>query len=454
MPHQSRLPFEMKAPQRGPQEWFRFENKANTDTTDIYIFGRIGDSFWDDSATSAQSFVDEMKKVKTDKISVHLNSPGGEIFDGLAIYNTLKQSDKEVTVKIDALAASAASFIAMAADPGKLLVARNAVMMIHDGSGIAFGNAATMREMADTLDMLSDNIADIYSQRAGGSVEYWREAMKMETWYTGAEAKNANLADATFEDADESAEKAAASFDLSVYNYAGREQAPSPSVIHNRIKSMMNSAKEATVAGPTPKAHVEATPASGEPVVEQEVEETGEEVEETPAAGANGDGQPVPGTQPAPVQNNTAQFAVMINGERVTDAVRIQAYINSMEAAQTEARNTARRDFVENLCNTNRLPATQLDATVEFAQELSDKQYESWTAQWTNAASLPLLAQHGGGSITQHGAQQNSGSTEPSDVETATEIVKHHQNAGRSKEFIMSTESYKKVISANPDFKL
>lgn len=126
-------------------------------------------------------------------VHVHINSPGGDVYDGLAIYHTLKHSTANVIVHVDGLAASAASFIAMAGN--EVIMGRNSRMMIHDASTIVYGNAADMRETADWLDEESDNIADIYAQRAGGDVGDWRATMIGEKWYSASEAIDAGLAD-------------------------------------------------------------------------------------------------------------------------------------------------------------------------------------------------------------------------------------------------------------------
>jgi hypothetical protein len=128
---------------------------------------------------------------------VHINSPGGDVFDGIAIYNALANHAASVTTYIDGLAASAASFIAQAGSPVK--IARNASMMIHDAEGICVGNCAAMLEMADLLDAASNNIADIYS-RSGGTVPQWRDRMKATTWYhNGQDAVDAGLANEVYE---------------------------------------------------------------------------------------------------------------------------------------------------------------------------------------------------------------------------------------------------------------
>lgn len=167
-------------------DWYRIENSA--DLTQVHVYDDIGNG-----GVSAKSFLADLAGIKG-PIELHLSSGGGEVFDGIAIYNSLKQRGN-VAIVIDSLAASIASVIAMSADTGKLSIARNATMMIHDGFGMTVGNAADMRQMADLLDKTSDNIATIYAERTGRPANEWREAMKTETWYSADEAVNAGLAD-------------------------------------------------------------------------------------------------------------------------------------------------------------------------------------------------------------------------------------------------------------------
>jgi len=203
----------------GRNDWFRIENSAtNSDTTKIYIYDEIGYF-----GVTASDFVRELQNVKTQNIDLHLNTPGGDVFDGVAIYNALLNHRATVTTYVDSLAASAGSFIAMAGDTR--YIAKTAQMMIHDAHGLAIGNATDMRELADLLEMHSDNIAGIYADRAGGTTASWRKSMKAETWYTAAEAVKANLATSIL---DASGNTQNNSWDLSVYNFAGREKAPEP----------------------------------------------------------------------------------------------------------------------------------------------------------------------------------------------------------------------------------
>jgi ATP-dependent Clp endopeptidase proteolytic subunit ClpP len=167
--------------------WYNIKNLSN-EVTEIYIYDEIG--YY---GVTAADFVAELNAVNAGRITLRINSPGGDVFDGLAILNALRQHAAIVDVVIDGIAASAASFIAMAGNT--VLMSPQSMMMIHDGSGLCMGNANDMREMADLLDKTSDNIAAVYAKRTGKSKEEWREAMLAETWYSDEEAVQAGLAD-------------------------------------------------------------------------------------------------------------------------------------------------------------------------------------------------------------------------------------------------------------------
>lgn len=207
-------------------KWYRIEAKSEdgpSASTDVYIFDEIGESFWF-GGVSASSFIQELKAIDTAQINLHVNSPGGNFFDGVAIMNSLRNHPAKVVVHVDGLAASAASVVAMAGD--EIVMSLGSQMMIHDAGGSAMGNSETMQEMVAVLEKSSDSMAAIYADHAGGSVADWREAMKAETWYTAQEAVDAGLADRV--DSSAQAEDIAAKFDLSVYAHAGRAAAPSP----------------------------------------------------------------------------------------------------------------------------------------------------------------------------------------------------------------------------------
>jgi ATP-dependent protease ClpP protease subunit len=159
---------------------------------EVFIYDEIGGSF----GVSADEFVQDLQNIDADNIDVRINSPGGSVFDAIAIYNALVKHPANVTTYVDALAASAASIIAMAGDQCVMMVGSQ--MMIHDALGAELGNAAMMREMADFLDRQSDNIASIYTNRAGGEVSDWRNRMLAETWLFADEAVAIGLADSVY----------------------------------------------------------------------------------------------------------------------------------------------------------------------------------------------------------------------------------------------------------------
>jgi ATP-dependent protease ClpP protease subunit len=133
----------------------------------------------------------------TGDLHVRINSPGGDMFDGIAIHNLLADHPGQVTVTVDGVAASAASIIAMAGD--RIVMNRASQMMIHDASSMCWGNAADLKAMAALLDMASSTLAEVYAGRAGGDAAQWRERMLADaglgTWYTAEAAVAAGLAD-------------------------------------------------------------------------------------------------------------------------------------------------------------------------------------------------------------------------------------------------------------------
>jgi len=210
--------------EKAGKEWCRFEN-LGTDEASVFIYNDIGYF-----GTTADDFVKQLNSITAPKINVHINSEGGEVFDGIAIHTALSMHSAHVTTHVDGIAASAASFIAMAGDTIK--IARNATMMVHDASTLAWGNEADMISCAKLLGKLSDNIADMYAEQAGGTVENWRAIMREETWYTGQEAKAAGLVD-EIEGAEDAPTEPAPSNLLSsiMFRYANRSAAPDPVII-------------------------------------------------------------------------------------------------------------------------------------------------------------------------------------------------------------------------------
>lgn len=172
----------------GTGGWYRIENADSPERATVHLFDEIG---WD---VLAGEFIAQLDTITAPAIDLHINSPGGAVWDGFAIHNALVQHPARVTSHVVGLAASAASFIAMAADDG-VVAYRPSQMMIHRASGFAYGNAADMRELADLLDIIDRELASIYQRKAGGTVDDWLAAMTATTWYGPDEAKAAGLAD-------------------------------------------------------------------------------------------------------------------------------------------------------------------------------------------------------------------------------------------------------------------
>ena len=196
--------------------WYRIENKAGDGSATVWLYDEVG-LF----GVSAAEFAKDLRGIKTDEIELRISSPGGEVYDGLAIYSALRNHKARINVFVDGVAASSASFIAQAGDT--ITMARNSQMMIHEAHAVSVGNSKDMRDCAELLDKCSDNIADIYAQRAGGTVQDWRARMREETWYSADEAVKAGLADQV-------AGKSTVGnkWDLSVFMFAGRDKAPDP----------------------------------------------------------------------------------------------------------------------------------------------------------------------------------------------------------------------------------
>jgi ATP-dependent Clp protease protease subunit len=174
----------------------KFFAKANGKRGEIYLYDAIGGS-WDGSGITAKSFQDSLKDIgNVSDLDIYVNSPGGSVFEGLAIYNQIKRhSAANKVVHIDGIAASIASVIAMAGT--EIRIAENAMMMIHDPWGMAVGGATEMRKQADALDKIRDVLLDTYVAKTGGKRETISAWMSDETWMTAKETVDRKFATAT-----------------------------------------------------------------------------------------------------------------------------------------------------------------------------------------------------------------------------------------------------------------
>lgn len=163
---------------------------------EMWLYGDI-DSWGGYWGVSADEFRAELEQLTAPHLTLHVNSYGGEVFEGLAIRTALMRYPGSVTVTVDAIAASIASVIALAGT--RVEMCDPSMLMIHDASGFCYGNATEMAQMADLLDKVSNQLAGVYAAKAGGTVEAWRDLMRSETWYGAGEAVEAGLADAVSE---------------------------------------------------------------------------------------------------------------------------------------------------------------------------------------------------------------------------------------------------------------
>ncbi|MET8766330.1 head maturation protease, ClpP-related [Streptomyces sp. NPDC004658] len=206
------------------RSWYRISNAASQDEAEVMLYDEVGGWF----GATADEFIADLRGITAPNIRLRVNSPGGSVFEGIAIANALRSHPANVTVQVDGIAASIASVIAMSGD--RIEMAPNSMLMIHDASGVCMGNASDMEEMAELLDLISDNIADAYAARAGGTRDEWRARMRAETWYLPEDAVDAGLADealaapkaGTPAEPDEGDEpEMARAWDLAAYGYTG-----------------------------------------------------------------------------------------------------------------------------------------------------------------------------------------------------------------------------------------
>ncbi|MFH7410294.1 head maturation protease, ClpP-related [Acinetobacter variabilis] len=160
----------------------------------IGIYDPIGYDYWDDSGVTAKRISAALRSLDGADVVVNINSPGGDVFEGLAIYNLLREYKGHVTVRVLGVAASAASFIAMAAD--EIQIARAGFFMIHNAWTGLWGNRNDLRETADFLEQIDDTIADIYHVRSGLSMGELKADMDKERWINGRDAIDSGFADA------------------------------------------------------------------------------------------------------------------------------------------------------------------------------------------------------------------------------------------------------------------
>jgi ATP-dependent Clp endopeptidase proteolytic subunit ClpP len=171
------------------RDWYRV--RAEAGSAEVLIYDRIGEGLFSDGVT-AKAFVAALAALDVPRITVGINSPGGSVFDGLAIFNALRNHRAAVTTRVDGLAASIASVIALAGD--EVRMADNALLMIHNPWSVLAGDAKMLRAEADVLDKVRDTMLGVYAER-GMPRDEAAAAMDAETWYSAEEALAAGLVD-------------------------------------------------------------------------------------------------------------------------------------------------------------------------------------------------------------------------------------------------------------------
>jgi ATP-dependent Clp protease protease subunit len=162
-------------------------------TLELTIYGDIGENFWTGEGITPKSVKDQMDSAGAfTRMVVRINSPGGNAYDGVAIYNLIRAQKKPVSVMVDGVAASAASIIAMCGD--SVTMGTGAMMMVHNPSVMMIGCACDLREAADFLDKVGASMGEIYTAKSGKTAEEVKAIMDAETWMSAQEAVDLGFA--------------------------------------------------------------------------------------------------------------------------------------------------------------------------------------------------------------------------------------------------------------------
>lgn len=178
---------------RALEKWDPAIKAAASEDNTITIFDVIGQDYWTGEGVTAKRIAGALRAIGDKPVTVMVNSPGGDMFEGLAIYSLLREHPAEVTVKVLGLAASAASIIAMAGD--SVEIARAGFLMIHNAWIYAAGNRHEFREYADYLEPFDRSMADIYAARTGIDMKEIQKIMDAESWIGGSDAIDQGFAD-------------------------------------------------------------------------------------------------------------------------------------------------------------------------------------------------------------------------------------------------------------------
>jgi ATP-dependent Clp endopeptidase proteolytic subunit ClpP len=212
------------------ENWYNINSKASK-VVDVYIFDEIGMG-----GVNAQGFIEEIKSFKDSPMNLHINCVGGDVFDGMAIYNIIKKRTAKTTVYIEGIAASMGSVIALAAD--SVVMAENSLFMIHNAWGGAMGEAKEMKKTAKLLDKISGEIADIYVKKTKLPYDKVKEMMDEETWLNAEEALELGFIDSISD-----AIKVAAKYDVSKFKNITNKEIKNKLSINIKSKKMTDELK-------------------------------------------------------------------------------------------------------------------------------------------------------------------------------------------------------------------
>lgn len=177
-------------------KFWKFKDSVEGNGSDLYLEGEIANETWWGDEVTPKAFREELAKCNG-KITVHLNSPGGDVFAGVSIYNALKDYAKkkkcDVIVKVDGLAASIASVVAMAGT--EVIMAPGSMMMVHNPWSMGAGSAEELRKMADVLDEIKESVIPIYEEKTGKTHDEIEDIMDAETWMSAERAVELGFAD-------------------------------------------------------------------------------------------------------------------------------------------------------------------------------------------------------------------------------------------------------------------
>ena len=191
--------------------WYNIKNIAESNLAEVMIYDEIGMY-----GVDAKSFIDEIKSIPQDKsVLLRINSPGGSVIDGLAIYDAVNRLPQKVTSRIEGIAASMASVVALAAD--EVIMSENSLYMIHNVWGGEVGESDDLRKAADLMDKMGERLINIYVSKTGQTEEQIKSWMDEETWFNSSEAVEAGFISLVEEPI-----KLAAKFDINKYDYKNK----------------------------------------------------------------------------------------------------------------------------------------------------------------------------------------------------------------------------------------